>query len=552
MKIIFSFLIFSILIFVGCANQLPPGGGPEDREAPQIIRTFPENGTLNYNKNFVEFEFSEYINKRTVTNSIFISPYFSDEIETKWSGKKLRLIFPEKLKENKTYVISLGTDITDLRGNKLDETFTLTFSTGSKIDQGVISGRVYDSKPDGIMIFFYLLDSMKQEVDYSNTKPDFVCQTSKDGSFILTGLPEGIFRIIAVRDQMRNLLYDVNEDEIGLPFKNYQLSDTLRIIRNVQFEMMKVDTIKPVLNSVKFVDLNHIMLNFNEPIDLSTIRLENIFIYDSLQVEKFNPAGFYSVEKNSLMLTFQTLQSDKDYLISLKGIKDLSGNEIDSTTQIFFTEMVVDTIPVMIKTVQGNFSSSSLEYFNPEIEIIFNDLVYIDDFLRSFTVSDTSGKEINFSVTRKDSAGFLVRLEALKQKEKIITKINLSLLVDMSGNRIDSIFTKSFDANSDADYGLISGNIRNRFTSDENLLVEAKSLSSDKIYRVMVKEEQYQIKNVLPGNYFVKVYLQNGSENPKNLLRNFSSPFIYHQDTIKVKSRWPTTDVNFNLESLFR
>ena len=552
MKIIFSFLIFSILIFVGCANQLPPGGGPEDREAPQIIRTFPENGTLNYNKNFVEFEFSEYINKRTVTNSIFISPYFSDEIETKWSGKKLRLIFPEKLKENKTYVISLGTDITDLRGNKLDETFTLTFSTGSKIDQGVISGRVYDSKPDGIMIFFYLLDSMKQEVDYSNTKPDFVCQTSKDGSFILTGLPEGIFRIIAVRDQMRNLLYDVNEDEIGLPFKNYQLSDTLRIIRNVQFEMMKVDTIKPVLNSVKFVDLNHIMLNFNEPIDLSTIRLENIFIYDSLQVEKFNPAGFYSVEKNSLMLTLQTLQSDKDYLISLKGIKDLSGNEIDSTTQIFFSEMVVDTIPVMIKTVQGNFSSSSLEYFNPEIEIIFNDLVYTDDFLRSFTVSDTSGREINFSVTRKDSAGFLVRLEALKQKEKIITKINLSLLVDMSGNRIDSIFTKSFDANSDADYGLISGNIRNRFTSDENLLVEAKSLSSDKIYRVMVKEEQYQIKNVLPGNYFVKVYLQNGSENSKNLLRNFSSPFIYHQDTIKVKSRWPTTDVNFNLESLFR
>lgn len=552
MKIIFSFLIFSILIFVGCANQLPPGGGPEDREAPQIIRTFPENGTLNYNKNFVEFEFSEYINKRTVTNSIFISPYFSDEIETKWSGKKLRLIFPEKLKENKTYVISLGTDITDLRGNKLDETFTLTFSTGSKIDQGVISGRVYDSKPDGIMIFFYLLDSMKQEVDYSNTKPDFVCQTSKDGSFILTGLPEGIFRIIAVRDQMRNLLYDVNEDEIGLPFKNYQLSDTLRIIRNVQFEMMKVDTIKPVLNSVKFVDLNHIMLNFNEPIDLSTIRLENIFIYDSLQVEKFNPAGFYSVEKNSLMLTFQTLQSDKDYLISLKGIKDLSGNEIDSTSQIFFSEMVVDTVPVMIKTVQGNFSSSSLEYFNPEIEIIFNDLVYTDDFLRSFTVSDTSGREINFSVTRKDSAGFLVRLEALKQKEKIITKINLSLLADMSGNRIDSIFTKSFDANSDADYGLISGNIRNRFTSDENLLVEAKSLSSDKIYRVMVKEEQYQIKNVLPGNYFVKVYLQNGSENSKNLLGNFSSPFIYHQDTIKVKSRWPTTDVNFNLESLFR
>jgi len=550
MKRVSSFLILSILIFWGCANQLPPGGGPVDREAPQIIRTFPENGTLNYNKNFVEFEFNEYVNKRSVANSIFISPYFNEEIEQKWSGKKLRLIFPEKLKENKTYVISLGTDISDLRGNKLNETFTLTFSTGSKIDQGIISGRVYDSKSDGIMIFFYLIDSLNKLVDYSKTKPDFVSQTSKDGSFILTGLPEGIFRIIAVRDQMKNLLFDLNEDEIGLPFRDYEITDTLRIIRNVQFEMMKIDTIKPVLNSVKFVDLNHLILNFNEPVDLSTINPRNIFIYDSTGIENLNPAGFYLIEKNSLMLVTPKLHSEKDYIISLKGIRDLNGNEIDSTIQTFYTEMISDTIPIMIKMIQGNFSSLSLEYFNPEIELSFNDLIYFNDFLSSFSVSDTLGKKLNFSVSRKDSASFFVRLEPLKQKDKILIKINLSSLTDLAGNRLDSVFIKTFDTNSDADYGLISGNLINKIRKDEKLLVEAKSLSSNKTYRVETKEDKYQIKNVLPGNYFLKVSLQR--DDSKNDFRNFTIPFIYHQDTIKVKSRWPTTDVNFNVEGLFR
>ena len=551
MKKILLFLGLLFLIFSGCANQLPPGGGPIDREAPKVIKTFPENGTLNYNKNFVEFEFSEYINKRTLANSIFISPYLSEEIERKWSGRKLKLIFPENLKEDKTYVISLGTDITDLRGNQLNETFTLTFSTGSKIDQGIISGRVYDKKPDGIMIFFYIIDTLNQFVDYTTTKPDFICQTSKDGNFILTGLPNGLFRIIAVRDQMKNLIYDINEDEIGLPFKDFELNDTLGIIRNVQFEMVKIDTLKPILNSVRFVDLNHLILNFNEPIDLASIDLNNFLIYDSSLVEKLFPVGFFSVDRNSLMLITQTLlKSNKDYIISFKGVSDLSGNQVDSISQTFFTEMILDTIPILIKKIQGNFSSTSLEYYNPEIEIIFNDLVYYDDFFNSFSVSDTLDKKINFSISRKDSASFSIRLEPLKQRDKILIKINLHLLADFSGNKLDSIFTKSFETNSDADYSLISGVLKNKPIQDGEVLIEAKLLSSDKIYRVETKEDKYQLKNVLPGNYFVKASLINGTL--KNDYGSFVVPFIYHQDTIKVKSRWPTTDVNFNLEGLFR
>lgn len=550
MKNKISILVFFMSFFWGCANQLPPGGGPVDREAPRVVRTFPENGTLNYNKNFVEFEFNEYINKRSLTNTIFISPYFNEEIEQKWSGKKLRLIFPEKLRENKTYVVSLGTDISDLRGNKLEETFTLTFSTGSRIDQGTISGRVYDNKPEGIFIFFYLIDTSRQFIDYTKTKPDFICQTSKDGSFILSGLPQGIFRIIAVRDQMRNLVFDVNEDEIGLPFKDYCLNDSLRLIRNVQFEMKKIDTLKPALNSVRFIDLNHLQLNFNEPVDFNSINLQNFTIYDSMEIEKLYPVGFYSSDKNSLILTIQALEGNKDYFIRLSEINDLSGNQIDSVIQSFFTETISDTLPVNLKSIQGNFSSSSVEYFNPEISINFDDIVSLDNFLNAFSISDTSGKNLKFEIKRPDSASFIVTLEPLKQKHKLIMKINLALIKDLVGNKIDSLYTKTFETNSDADYGSISGSLKNKIDIDKTIVVEAKSLNSNKVYSLKIKEEKYQIKNIPPGNYFLKLSIEDLRS--KNDYRSFSNPFVYHQDTIKVKSRWPTTDVNFDLQELFR
>lgn len=63
-----------------------------------------------------------------------------------------------KKSSKKTQLIQLlsGTEITDVNNNnKMTEPFILTFSTGSKIDSGNISGKVYADKVDEIMIFAY-------------------------------------------------------------------------------------------------------------------------------------------------------------------------------------------------------------------------------------------------------------------------------------------------------------------------------------------------------------------------------------------------------------
>ncbi len=543
-------LLFAISIFMifGCANQIPPDGGPIDKEPPNVVRTFPESGTIYYNKNFVEFEFSEYINKRTISNSIFVSPYFKDELEFKWSGKKLRINFPERLKENKTYVVSLGTDITDLRGNNLAETITLRFSTGPQIDEGIISGKVFDEKPEGVMIFFYLIDSLNQTVRYDSVRPDFVCQTSKDGSFYLPGLPNSIFRLIAVRDKMRNLLFDINEDEIGFPTKDFILTDTSKRIDNVFFELVNIDTIKPVVTSVKFEDLNHLRINFNEQINNQSISLDQFVIKDSLE-NQIDLRGFYLVDKNSLMLITDNLSPNKDYIIEINQIKDLTGNEIDKTIFQFFVEDIKDTVSVSLKTFECNFTQNVMEYFNPVCSLYFNDFVKYEDFIKAIVIEDTAEKKIDFMISRTDSSNFILMFSALKQKEKINLKINLGLIRDLSGNRMDTILGRQIETNSESDYGSISGLIKNKNLVND-LEIEAKSVSRKNSYKVRINGEKYLIKNVLPGSYLLRFSIPEGIKT-KNLI-GFSPPFIYYSDTIKVKSRWPTTDVNFDVKDLLR
>ncbi len=543
----FSIIIIAILIFAGCANQLPPGGGPVDREPPQILRTFPEQGSINFNKNFVEFEFDEYINKGTVFNSIFISPYISDEIEIKWSGKKLRIQFPDQLKNNQTYVISLGTDISDLRGNKLKESFTLKFSTGEKIDEGEISGRVFDAKPDGVFIFFYLIDSVGKKIDYTLIKPDFVTQTSKDGNFKLIGLPNGIFRIIAIRDKMKNLVFNPDEDEIGLPVNDFILSDSLKVIKNVFFELQKIDTTRPILNSVKFEDLNHINLNFNEPIDLSNLNVSNFTLYDSLKNNSLNPAAFYLKDDKTIILVFDSLQKETDYQVRVDGVSDLSNNKVKSTMN-FYTENIKDTIPLLLHSIKCNYSQNIMEYFQSEFYVKFNDYIKEEDFLSAVSITDTGNNPLKFSYSRVDSASFDLRLLTSKQKEKILVRLNLGRLKDLTGNSIDTVVVQQLETNSESEYSSISGFIKNRNLVNDELIVEAINTNFQKRFSTLVTNNSYQIKNLLPGSYFLRLGVTK-----KNLPReNFSNPFTYYPDTIKVKSRWPVTDVNFDAKNLIR
>lgn len=144
-------MIFGI---IKCANQLPPPGGEPDRIPPTIVEVYPPDGTINFDDNYFEIEFSEYVDKRSVTEAIFISPFIEGSLDYSWTGTSLEVTFPEKLKDNVTYTITIGTDVVDLNNkNRMAQAFTFSFSKGDKIDRKNISGKVYGKKKEGIFIY---------------------------------------------------------------------------------------------------------------------------------------------------------------------------------------------------------------------------------------------------------------------------------------------------------------------------------------------------------------------------------------------------------------
>ena len=276
-----------------CANQLPPSGGVVDKIPPEIINTHPADKTVNFNDDHVSFTFSEYVDKRSAKDAIFISPAIPGEKEYDWSGTTLEITFEkDSLMPNTTYSFIVGTDVKDINhGNKMAEAFTLTFSTGNKIDHGLIAGKVYDAKPQGTMIFAY-----RRSLGKANPlkyKPNYISQVGEDGKYKLVGLANDSYEIFAVKDKFMDLLYNVEEDAYGIPFKETLLNEKDSVINNVNFFLTREDTTAPNVLEATMTDKSHIYLQLTEPIDSSKLTANNFFFFDPFKHTFYGGLDFF-------------------------------------------------------------------------------------------------------------------------------------------------------------------------------------------------------------------------------------------------------------------
>ncbi len=62
-------------LFVACATQVAPSGGPEDKLPPRVAGVYPAPNTTNHpNELMVKLEFDEWINASIPRSAVSISP----------------------------------------------------------------------------------------------------------------------------------------------------------------------------------------------------------------------------------------------------------------------------------------------------------------------------------------------------------------------------------------------------------------------------------------------------------------------------------------------
>jgi hypothetical protein len=552
----YFFLLLLGLLLSDCANQLPPGGGEIDRVPPVITEISPPDGTTNYKEDYFELTFSKYVEKRSLKDAIFISPSINGNIELDWSGKSVKVIFPEKLKDSTTYVVTIGTDLVDYNNkNRMAQSVTFSFSTGNKVDKKVISGKVYEEKPSGILIFAY--KKGKEDPDPMKIKPDYISQVGNDGRYKIIGLSEGDYRVFAVYDQYRDFLFQPDQDKIGLPPRDVSFSEHDTLYSNLNFFLTKIDTSAPRILTSVMTDKMHILVNFTEPVDSTSIRANNFFVYDSTTQKRIPMLFAYKGNTKPteiVLVTSQVIPEGNSNWFFTDSIKDISGNICRNDFSQLTVSIKPDTTKLDIYKYIPPNRTDRADFINQKFTFFLNDGIDTNQIKNVVSFIDTSGIPVNFNIKFLDDATFGVEpLKPLESRKDYIIKINLSHLTDAAGNRVDSIYQYKFKTISGSDFTGISGVLKNVDLNKRPVLI-LQGIDADKniYHRSLLTDNRFNIDRVTPGKYVIWAFLDVASSGSYSFgsIKPFkpAEEFSFYPDTLDLKARWVQSDLIFEFK----
>jgi hypothetical protein len=552
----YFFLLVIGLLLSNCANQLPPGGGDIDRVPPVITEISPPDGTTNYKENYFELTFSKYVEKRSLKDAIFISPTIKGNIELDWSGHSVRVIFPEKLKDSTTYVVTIGTDLVDYNNkNRMAESVTFSFSTGSKVDKKIISGKVFDEKPSGILIFAY--KKGREDPDPMKIKPDYISQAGNDGRYKIIGLAAGDYRVFAVYDQYRDFLFQPEQDRIGMSPRDVSFSEQDTLYSNLNFLLTKIDTSAPRILTSVMTDKMHILVNFSEPIDSTCIRANNFFVYDST-AKKRTPMLFAykgnTKPSEIVLVTSQNIPEGNSNWFFADSIKDISGNMYRNDFSQLTVSTKLDTTKLDIYKFIPPNRTDRADFIDQKFTFFLNDGVDTNQIKNVVSFADTSGITVNFNIKFLDDASFRIEpLKSLEPRKDYVIKINFSKLTDAAGNRLDSVYQYKFKTIAGSDFTGISGVLKKVDLNKRPVLI-LQGIDADKnIYTMsLLTDNRFNIDRVTPGKYVLWAYLDVDSSRSYTFgsIKPFkpAEEFSFYPDTLDLKARWVQSDLLFEFK----
>ncbi|MFL5809069.1 MAG: Ig-like domain-containing protein [Flavisolibacter sp.] len=196
-----SVAAFWSFVPTGCANIIPPAGGPRDTLPPALVKAEPGDSALNFRAKQVVLTFDELIDLKDVANNLIFTPIFERSPIITAKGRTLTIPFRDTLQPNTTYVLNFGNAIVDINeGNPLTN-FTYTFSTGPALDSLELNGRVIVAETGGIdTTLTVLLHKRLNDSAVMNNTPMYAVRLDREGNFHFKHLPRDTFAIYALGD----------------------------------------------------------------------------------------------------------------------------------------------------------------------------------------------------------------------------------------------------------------------------------------------------------------------------------------------------------------
>jgi len=543
-------LVAVALLLSACATQRPPEGGPVDSEPPVVVNAVPSSGTVGFRGREVIIEFNERIDQRSFDEAVHISPRLDKPPVYDWSARELTIQFQDELPEDKTIVITIGSNLKDLRaGNAMSGSYQLAFSTGDSLDRARIQGAVLDAKPAGVSIFAYLLNEGRADtLDPTKHRPDYVVRTGEDGRFVFSYLRSGSYRVFAVRDNLNNLLYDVEADEIGMPSRDVFAEDSSIASLPLRFTLHREDTTAPYVQRVTAISSRLIKVAFSEDVVPFPPTGKSLLLSDSASGESVPIITTLRAlqGRNTWDVYLDTAIDGRKYALQLDSLRDASGNIIRTSRFIFEGSSEADTMrPALLEIFPKDGAAG-----------VPKDSAFVLRFSRPLLpevgvqLFDSTGTEISVTIVRPDMTRVEIQHPVLSESAKHRLCLKLATMRDAVTRRTlaDSVYCVNFTTGKEGAFGTVTGNfVRDSLPGVPHILLrEAKDGGAE--YRTIADSTgAFAFSRVQEGRYRIEAFLDangDGRFSPGSH-RPLLPPelVIRYQDTLRVRSRWETSGV---------
>lgn len=558
-------LLFSIfvLIFLFCATQRPPSGGPVDKTPPEVVAVYPApNATGVELDTDIGIEFSERIEKKSISGAIFISPRQGENVEYHWKGKKLVVDFPDSLKPERTYVLTIGTDVIDLRRNRMEQAFHLAFSTGDKLDQGRISGTVHsETGIEGTIVCLYeYTDSLQP--DPSKNFPEYMTQCNKTGEYQFSYIAPGKYLPLALKDKDYNQKYDRGFDGVGIPTTIAELSADQLSISGINFRMTTEDTTQVTLRGVLSSDRHHIDIKFDGPIkppNFTAVQRYFVIVNEKTVTDTLSIKRIYQNTQDLSRFHLKTAAMDTgSYVLYCSDLFDMAGNPLDSASQFytFSGSSEPDTVkPSLIQqSIQQNAKNVALQ---PAINLLFSEAMDTLSFEQHFRLADSGNvrQSGDFHWCNPADVTFTPQ-QQLESNMPYITRLPVDSVFDEFANPLaDSIIEIRFTTLNLDTLSSLSGVIvdKKEHGTGQFYLTAHNTTSKNIHYETTVDSAgPYLFRGIFPGIYLINGFRDEDNNGSYSHGQVFpfkpAERFLFYPDSVKIRSRWPNegNDLIFN------
>lgn len=197
-----SLLIFGVIASPGCANIVPPTGGPKDTIPPRLLSALPVDSVRHFAEKRIILNFNEYIDGKDIRTELVVSPVPKVDpiVDTKLKIVTIRI--KDTLQPNTTYSFNFGKGIKDVNEGNVLRNFMYVFSTGDSIDRGELTGNVIvanTGKTDSsIIAMLHVNDSDSAVI---KDRPRYIAKTDTTGRFHFQFVKPGRYRLYALKDE---------------------------------------------------------------------------------------------------------------------------------------------------------------------------------------------------------------------------------------------------------------------------------------------------------------------------------------------------------------